>query len=83
MLSFDIETYNRFAGTVIRDDMGLTLDTVGKEVLGSSVKVIIGKDSTLIVTDGSTQHAVEKWVAQIRSLEQVQTLVLVVHPPCN
>ncbi|CAD5168019.1 unnamed protein product, partial [Musa acuminata subsp. malaccensis] len=56
--------------TVIRDDMGLTLDTVGKEVLGSSVKVIIGKDSTLIVTDGSTQHAVEKRVAQIRSLEQ-------------
>lgn len=53
--------------------MGLTLDTVGKEVLGSAVKVIIGKDSTLIVTDGSTQRAVEKRVAQIRSLEQVQT----------
>ncbi|URE41085.1 ruBisCO large subunit-binding protein subunit beta [Musa troglodytarum] len=43
---------------------------VGKEVLGSAVKVIIGKDSTLIVTDGSTQRAVEKQVAQIRSLEQ-------------
>ncbi|URE41083.1 ruBisCO large subunit-binding protein subunit beta [Musa troglodytarum] len=56
--------------TVIRDDMGLTLEKVGKEVLGSAVKVIIGKDSTLIVTDGSTQRAVEKQVAQIRSLEQ-------------
>ncbi|URD84895.1 ruBisCO large subunit-binding protein subunit beta [Musa troglodytarum] len=63
-------------GTVIRDDMGLTLEKVGKEVLGSAVKVVIGKDSTLVVTDGSTQHAVEKQVAQIRSLEEEQTLVL-------
>ncbi|RRT54964.1 hypothetical protein B296_00036257 [Ensete ventricosum] len=61
-------------GIVIRDDMGLTLEKVGKEVLGSAVKVVIGKDSTLIVTDGSTQRAVEKQVAQIRSLEEVQTL---------
>ncbi|XP_042475145.1 ruBisCO large subunit-binding protein subunit beta, chloroplastic-like isoform X1 [Macadamia integrifolia] len=55
-------------GTVVRDEMGLTLEKVGKEVLGTAVKVVITKDSTLIVTDGNTQQAVDKRVAQIRSL---------------
>ncbi|KAJ6983902.1 hypothetical protein NC653_026660 [Populus alba x Populus x berolinensis] len=47
-------------GTVIRDDMGLKLEKAGKEVLGTATKVVITKDSTLIVTDGSTREAVEK-----------------------
>ncbi|XP_073113042.1 chaperonin 60 subunit beta 4, chloroplastic-like [Elaeis guineensis] len=55
-------------GTVVRDEMGLTLENAGKEVLGSAVKVVITKDSTLIVTNGSTQHAVEKRVTQLRNL---------------
>eukprot|EP00268_Persea_americana_P020373 TRINITY_DN20575_c0_g1_i6.p1 TRINITY_DN20575_c0_g1~~TRINITY_DN20575_c0_g1_i6.p1 ORF type:complete len:431 (+),score=108.81 TRINITY_DN20575_c0_g1_i6:76-1368(+) len=54
--------------TVVRDELGLTLEKAGKEVLGSAVKVVITKDSTLIVTDGSTQNAVNKRVAQIQSL---------------
>lgn len=53
-------------GTVVRDDTGYTLEEAGKEVLGSASKVVIKKDSTLIVTDGSTLHAVEKRVAQIK-----------------
>ncbi|XP_010261583.1 PREDICTED: ruBisCO large subunit-binding protein subunit beta, chloroplastic [Nelumbo nucifera] len=55
-------------GTVVRDDMGLTLERSGKEVLGTASKVVITKDSTLIVTDGSTQPAVNKRVSQIRAL---------------
>ncbi|XP_024018262.1 chaperonin 60 subunit beta 4, chloroplastic [Morus notabilis] len=55
-------------GTVIRDEMGLTLEKAGKEVLGTATKVVITKDSTLIVTDGSTREAVEKRVTQIRRL---------------
>ncbi|OMO93643.1 Chaperonin Cpn60 [Corchorus capsularis] len=55
-------------GTVIRDDMGLTLDRAGKEVLGSATKVVITKDSTYIVTDGNTQEAVQKRVSQIERL---------------
>lgn len=51
--------------------MGLTLDKVGKEVLGIATKVVITKDSTLIVTDGSTQGAVEKRVSQIQRLSEV------------
>lgn len=54
--------------------MGLTLEKAGKEVLGSAVKVVITKDSTLIVTDGSTQNAVEQRVTQLRSLVEVPTL---------
>ncbi|TXG56725.1 hypothetical protein EZV62_018038 [Acer yangbiense] len=54
--------------TVIRDEMGLTLDKAGKEVLGTAIKLVITKDSTLIVTDGSTRVAVEKRVSQLRRL---------------
>lgn len=61
-----------FAGTVIRDEMGLTLEKAGKEVLGSATKVLITKDSTLLVTDGSTCEAVEKRVSQIQGLVEVQ-----------
>ncbi|GFZ16196.1 TCP-1/cpn60 chaperonin family protein [Actinidia rufa] len=55
-------------GTVIREEMGLTLEKAGKEVLGTATKVVITKDSTLIITDGSTQEAVKKRVSQIQNL---------------
>ncbi|XP_016553283.1 chaperonin 60 subunit beta 4, chloroplastic isoform X3 [Capsicum annuum] len=55
-------------GTVIRDDMGLTLENAHKDLLGSASKVVITKDSTLIVTDGSTRTAVSKRVTQIQNL---------------
>lgn len=61
-----------FAGTVIRDEIGLTLEKAGKEVLGCATKVLITKDSTLLVTDGSTCEAVEKRVSQIQGLVEVQ-----------
>ncbi|CAI0544761.1 unnamed protein product [Linum tenue] len=54
--------------TVIRDDAGVTLENAGEEVLGSATKVVITKDSTLIVTDGSTQAAVDSRVSQLRNL---------------
>ncbi|KAJ1434265.1 TCP-1-like chaperonin intermediate domain superfamily [Sesbania bispinosa] len=54
-------------GTVIREEVGLTLDKAGKEVLGNASKVVLTKDTTTIVGDGSTQEAVTKRVAQIRN----------------
>lgn len=60
-----------FAATVIREDSGLTLEKTGKEVLGSATKVVISKDSTLIVTDGRTREAVQKRVLQIQKLMEV------------
>ncbi|KAM0056353.1 putative chaperonin Cpn60/TCP-1 family, groEL-like apical domain superfamily [Helianthus debilis subsp. tardiflorus] len=55
-------------GTVIRDEVGLTLDKADSSVLGHAAKVVLTKDSTTIVSDGSSQAAVEKRVAQIRNL---------------
>ncbi|KAF5449449.1 hypothetical protein F2P56_029891 [Juglans regia] len=55
-------------GTVIRDEMGLSLEKSGKEALGSASKVVITKDSTLIVTDGSTREFVENRVSQLQGL---------------
>ncbi|XP_047976830.1 ruBisCO large subunit-binding protein subunit beta, chloroplastic [Salvia hispanica] len=55
-------------GTVIREEVGLTLDKAGKEVLGHAAKVVLSKDSTTIVGDGSTQDAINKRVSQIKNL---------------
>ncbi|KAJ9692303.1 hypothetical protein PVL29_011387 [Vitis rotundifolia] len=55
-------------GTVIREEVGLSLDKAEKEVLGHAAKVVLTKDTTTIVGDGSTQEAVNKRVAQIRNL---------------
>ncbi|XP_022642729.1 ruBisCO large subunit-binding protein subunit beta, chloroplastic isoform X1 [Vigna radiata var. radiata] len=55
-------------GTVIREDMGFTLEKATKDVLGSATKVVITKNSTLIVTDGSTRSLVEKRVHQLKKL---------------
>ncbi|KAG6590073.1 hypothetical protein SDJN03_15496, partial [Cucurbita argyrosperma subsp. sororia] len=54
--------------TVIREEVGLSLDKAGKEVLGTASKVVLTKDTTTIVGDGSTQDAVSKRVAQIKTL---------------
>ncbi|KAI8539294.1 hypothetical protein RHMOL_Rhmol09G0170700 [Rhododendron molle] len=61
-------------GTVIRDEMGFTLEKAGKEVLGTATKVVITKDSTLIVTDGSTQPAVKQRVSQLQNLVKVDRI---------
>ncbi|KAI7746382.1 hypothetical protein M8C21_011908 [Ambrosia artemisiifolia] len=58
-------------GTVIRDEVGITLDKADSSVLGNAAKVVLSKDYTTIVGDGSTQEAVEKRVAQIRNLIEI------------
>ncbi|XP_027125740.1 ruBisCO large subunit-binding protein subunit beta, chloroplastic [Coffea arabica] len=55
-------------GTVIREEVGLSIDKVGSEVLGHAAKVVLTKETTTIVGDGSTQDAVNKRVAQIKNL---------------
>lgn len=67
-------------GTVIREEVGLTLDKAGKEVLGDASKVVLTKDTTTIVGDGSTQEAVNKRVAQIRNQIEV-CISLSLSPP--
>lgn len=50
--------------------MGLSLEKVGTEVLGTGVKVVITKGLTLIDTDGSTRPAVERKVSEIKALAE-------------
>ncbi|CAF1934966.1 unnamed protein product [Brassica napus] len=54
--------------TVIREEDGLSLDKAGKEVLGNSYKVVLTKEMTTIVGDGTTHEAVNKRVAEIKNL---------------
>ena len=49
----------------------MSLDSAGSDVLGHAAKVVLTKDRTTIVGDGSTQDAVNKRVEQIRNLAEV------------
>ncbi|KAF7082236.1 hypothetical protein CFC21_086114 [Triticum aestivum] len=54
-------------GTVIRDEFGVPLHKADKTVLGTAAKVVITKDSTTIIGDGTTQEEVIKRVTQIKN----------------
>ncbi len=52
---------------VISADIGLKLDQVGLEVLGTARRVVVSKDNTTVVDGGGTTEAVADRVAQIKS----------------
>src|SRR3954454_15410331 len=53
-------------GQVVSEDVGLRLDSVGLEVLGTARRVTVTKDTTTIVDGGGTKDAIADRVAQIR-----------------
>ncbi|HEY9903467.1 MAG TPA: chaperonin GroEL, partial [Candidatus Sericytochromatia bacterium] len=53
-------------GQMVSEEVGLTLDAVSLEMLGTARKVTINKDSTTIVAGSENSADVEKRVAQIR-----------------
>ncbi len=53
-------------GQVVAPEVGLKLDQVGLEVLGTARRVVITKDDTTIVDGGGARDAVEARVAQLR-----------------
>jgi chaperonin GroEL len=55
-------------GTVVKDELGITLDKATSDVLGIAAKVELGKESCTIVGDGSTQAEVAARVKQINVL---------------
>lgn len=55
-------------GTVVRDEVGISLDKADESVLGLAAKVEIGKESCTIVGDGSQQESVDARVRQLRVL---------------
>ena len=54
-------------GQVVNPDVGLVLREVGLEVLGTARRVVVDKDSTVIVDGGGTQDAIDGRKAQLRS----------------
>ncbi|SOD94004.1 chaperonin GroEL [Blastococcus haudaquaticus] len=53
-------------GQVVSEDVGLSLDSVGLEVLGTARRVTVDKENTTIVDGGGTSEAIGDRVAQIR-----------------
>ncbi|MBM7805923.1 chaperonin GroEL [Geodermatophilus bullaregiensis] len=53
-------------GQVVSEDVGLKLDQVGPEVLGTARRVTVDKDTTTIVDGGGTGEAINDRIAQIR-----------------
>ena len=52
---------------VVSPEVGLKLDQVGPEVLGSARRIVVTKDTTTIVDGGGSHDAVVDRVAQIRA----------------
>ncbi|ART71794.1 chaperonin GroL [Mycobacterium dioxanotrophicus] len=52
---------------VVNPDVGLTLREAGLEVLGSARRVVVSKDSTVIVDGGGSKDAVADRVKQLKS----------------
>ncbi len=52
--------------TVISEELGIKLDSVTLDMLGTARKIVISKDDTTIVEGGGTAEAVAGRVAQIR-----------------
>jgi chaperonin GroEL len=53
-------------GQLVSEDVGLSLTSVGLEVLGTARRVTVTKDTTTIVDGGGTKEAIQERVAQIR-----------------
>lgn len=54
-------------GQVVNPDVGLILREVGLEVLGTARRVVVDKDSTVIVDGGGTQDAIDGRKSQLRA----------------
>jgi chaperonin GroEL len=53
-------------GTVISEEVGLKLENVGPELLGTARKVVITKDETTVVEGGGSQSDIQGRINQIR-----------------
>jgi chaperonin GroEL len=54
-------------GTVIAEEVGLKLENVGPELLGTARRVVVTKDETTIVEGGGSQDQIQGRINQIRA----------------
>ena len=60
-------------GTVISEEVGMTLEQVSMEMLGRAEKIVINKENTTIVDGMGDKKAIEDRVAQIKNLIELST----------
>lgn len=54
-------------GTVVSEEMGMKLEEIGLEVLGSAKKIKVTKDNTTIVDGGGKSEAISDRISQIKA----------------
>lgn len=52
--------------TFVAEEVGITLDSVTMDMLGTADRIVVAKEVTTIVTDGNQQGAIDARIAQIR-----------------
>jgi chaperonin GroEL len=50
----------------VAEELGITLDSVTLDMLGTADRIVIGKEQTTIVTDGKQQEAIEARIKQLQ-----------------
>lgn len=53
--------------TYVADEVGISMESVTLDMLGRADRIVVGKDTTTIITDSSTKEALIKRIAQIRA----------------
>lgn len=53
--------------TYVADEVGISIESVTLDMLGRADRIVVGKDSTTIITDSSNSEALTKRIAQIRA----------------
>src|SRR5262250_821573 len=54
-------------GTVVSEDLGIKLDSVGLDALGRARRIVVTKDTTTIVDGAGDKQAIEDRIRQIRT----------------
>jgi len=52
--------------TYVAEEVGITLDSVTTDMLGTADRIVVAKEQTTIVTDGKQQEAIDARIQQIR-----------------
>lgn len=52
--------------TYVAEEVGITLDSVTLDMLGTAERIVVAKEMSTIVTDGKQEEAIEARIAQIR-----------------
>eukprot|EP00526_Cylindrotheca_closterium_P006156 CAMPEP_0113623256 /NCGR_PEP_ID=MMETSP0017_2-20120614/11956_1 /TAXON_ID=2856 /ORGANISM="Cylindrotheca closterium" /LENGTH=588 /DNA_ID=CAMNT_0000533185 /DNA_START=55 /DNA_END=1821 /DNA_ORIENTATION=+ /assembly_acc=CAM_ASM_000147 len=58
----------------VAEELGITLDSVTLDMLGTADRIVIAKEMTTIVTDGKQQEAIDSRIVQLRNqAEEAET----------